>query len=188
MLGSMSSQSLNELMQRDGEALSRNMSRENLMHDTLLRNVSDTSLNDMVRNYSSASLEAVMEHGQHHMSALWPAGAPSPPADASRSAHKVLALHALCVWILVLHAAVHARGRVRACRERRLVCRRRRAGSLSSLYRYALWLRGMWHGRADTCHGAWRCWPRQPRLACAQLYTLHCSRTGQVESTIGQQL
>jgi len=88
MLGSMSSQSLNELMQRDGEALSRNMSRENLMHDTLLRNVSDTSLNDMVRNYSSASLEAVMEHGQHHMSALWPAGAPSPPADASRSAHK----------------------------------------------------------------------------------------------------
>lgn len=86
MMVSMSSQSLSDMMQRDGDVLSRNMSRDNLMHDTLLRNASDTSLTDMVRNYSSASLEAVMEHGQHDVAGAWPA--PSPASDASRSAHK----------------------------------------------------------------------------------------------------
>jgi hypothetical protein len=102
MMVSMSSQSLSDMMQRDGDVLSRNMSRDNLMHDTLLRNASDTSLTDMVRNYSSASLEAVMEHGQHDVAGAWPA--PSPASDASRSAHKVLAC--VCVWMLVL-ACLH---------------------------------------------------------------------------------
>lgn len=64
MMPSMSSQSLSEFMQRDGDMLSRNVSRDNLMHDTLLRNVSDTSLTEMVRNYSSGSLEAVMEQSE----------------------------------------------------------------------------------------------------------------------------
>lgn len=68
MMTSVSSHSLNELMHRanDGDAstLSRNVSRDNLMHDSLLRNVSDTCLTEMVRNYSSGSLEAVMEQSE----------------------------------------------------------------------------------------------------------------------------
>lgn len=61
MVTSASSLSLSELIQRD--TMSRNFSRDQLMlSDTLSRNASNTSLTDMVRNYSSGSLQAVMEH------------------------------------------------------------------------------------------------------------------------------
>lgn len=57
MLGSSSSQSLNELMQRSTP-------ESMVLRDTLSRNVSNVSLTEMVRNYSSGSLEAVMEQGE----------------------------------------------------------------------------------------------------------------------------
>jgi hypothetical protein len=54
-------------VQRDG-TLSRNVSRDSFMvNDGLSRNVSNASLTEMVRNYSSASLEAVMEQSE-----AWP--------------------------------------------------------------------------------------------------------------------
>lgn len=63
MIPSSSSQSLSELMQRS--PLPRNTSTDNfLMRDTLSRNVSNVSLTEMVRNYSSASLAAVMEQNE----------------------------------------------------------------------------------------------------------------------------
>ena len=65
MMGNSSSQSLHEVMR---DTLLRNVSRDNLMmHDSLSRNVSNVSLTELVRNYSSGSLEAVMEQGE-----AWP--------------------------------------------------------------------------------------------------------------------
>ena len=62
MMGNSSSQSLHEMMR---DTLLRNVSRDNLMmHDSLSRNVSNVSLTELVRNYSSGSLEAVMEQGE----------------------------------------------------------------------------------------------------------------------------
>jgi hypothetical protein len=67
MMGNGSSQSLHEMMR---DTLLRNVSRDTLdlmMHDSLSRNVSNVSLTELVRNYSSGSLEAVMEQGE-----AWP--------------------------------------------------------------------------------------------------------------------
>lgn len=70
MLGSSSSQSLNELMQRSTP-------ESMVLRDTLSRNVSNVSLTEMVRNYSSGSLEAVMEQGEGWPDQADPATYPS---------------------------------------------------------------------------------------------------------------
>ena len=80
MLGNSSSQSLHEMMR---DTLLRNVSRDNLMmHDSLSRNVSNVSLTELVRNYSSGSLEAVMEQGEawpdHSDHTTYPSGATYP--------------------------------------------------------------------------------------------------------------
>jgi hypothetical protein len=89
MMGNGSSQSLHEMMR---DTLLRNVSRDTLdlmMHDSLSRNVSNVSLTELVRNYSSGSLEAVMEQGEawpdHSDHANYPSGATYPSNEQPHS-------------------------------------------------------------------------------------------------------